>query len=190
MLLAKLTSRWSQARGGRHADPTLADGAAAVLPGSSLSCHVGPAWSLVGPVAGAVHEDRWRQFGCHSTPVRRAITELPRVHGVSWPLFRPPTPTSLTSVLPLCITEKLRRSLCAPPVVVRGQQRTFGAALPGGGGACRGCSPLGQAVAQGRRSTGPRAGRPPGHQVPKALTYSWARPVGTARRRVVSVAEG
>src|SRR5215207_492756 len=50
----------------------------------------------------------------------------------------------------------------------------LGAALPGGGGACRGCSPRCQAVAQGGRDTGPRAGRPPGHQVPKVLPHSWA----------------
>jgi hypothetical protein len=61
--------------------------------------------------------------------------------------------------------------------------------LLGGGGECPGCLPLCQAVAQGRRSTGPRAGRPPGHQVLKALPHFWAEdPVGTARR-VVSVAE-
>src|SRR4029453_13157317 len=87
--------------------------------------------------------------------------------------------------------------LWSPPLLVAPQHRLVKVArvatpaLPGGGGECRGCSPRCQAVAQGERSTGLRAGRPPGHQVPKALPHSWgASPVGTARRRMVNVAEG
>jgi hypothetical protein len=67
-----------------------------------------------------------------------------------------------------------RRSLFARPENRLRTALHLGAALPGGGGECRGCSPRCQAVAQGGRSTGPRAGRPPGHQVPKVLPHSWA----------------
>jgi hypothetical protein len=66
----------------------------------------------------------------------------------------------------------------------------LGAALPGGEGECRGCSPLCQAVAKagGVGSTSRPTSRAPGAE--GCATLLGGKPVGTARRRVVSVAEG
>ena len=66
----------------------------------------------------------------------------------------------------------------------------LGAALPGGGGACRGGSPRCQAVAQGGRSKVHEPADHPGTRCPRLCHTPGGRPVGTARRRVVSVAEG
>ena len=74
----------------------------------------------------------------------------------------PPSAGDFTPLPALAITDDASRSALRS---TRNRRRTamhLGAALPGGGGASRGCSPLCQAVAQGGRSTGPRAGRPPG----------------------------